>query len=149
VKLTNITGCALNPVWSPDGQSFAFVEVTHDPPNSASVKSWKINVTDGSGNNVIPISSGNDKEPLFLTWSPVPTLQANNTYSLTALGTNLNLRESPSLTSIIVEKLKEGNIINVLSGPVQADGYFWWSVSTDKNVQGWVADVSGWYILHE
>lgn len=148
-KLIDIAGCASNPAWSPNGESIAFIGIIYDPPNSATVKSWELNLMDINGNNIIPIRSGNESEPLFLTWNPVPTLQIGKTYSISALGTNLNLRESPSLTSNILEKLKEGNKIRILSGPVQEDGYYWWSVVTEQGAQGWVADVSGWFLLSE
>lgn len=148
-KLTNSASCVSNPVWSPDGNSIAFFEITYDPTNTAWMKSWSIKLMDMNGNNIISIQSSSEYLPLYLAWSPVPTLQFGRTYTISHLGTNLNLRESPSLKSNVIEKLKEANVIKILSGPVQADDYYWWLVSTNDNLQGWVADVSGWYLLNQ
>src|SRR5215217_7807604 len=40
-------------------------------------------------------------------------------------GSNLNLREEPTIKADVVDKLPDGSRVVVLSGPVAADGYNW------------------------
>ena len=66
-------------------------------------------------------------------------------YEITKAGNDLNLRTSPTLSSGFLKKLRIGDVITILDGPVQADGYTWWKMRTVDAVEGWAVDVPGWY----
>jgi len=53
-------------------------------------------------------------------------------------GSNLNLREEPTIEADVVDKLPDGSRVVVLSGPVAADGYNWYELDTDLGI-GWAA----------
>ena len=57
-------------------------------------------------------------------------------------GTNpdgLNIRADASTESKILKNVKDKTTLEVLDGPVQADGYVWWKVRPirDKKIEGW------------
>lgn len=52
----------------------------------------------------------------------------------------VNLRAAPSLNAEIVDGLDLGEDMDVLEGPVSAEGITWWRVRTDINTEGWVAE---------
>ena len=78
-------------------------------------------------------------------WSPVPSLESGGAYTITAWGSNLNLRADPTLKGNSLKKLKEGDPVTVLEGPQQADEYYWWKLHTADGTEGWAVDVFGWY----
>ncbi len=53
-----------------------------------------------------------------------------NTYNV-----GLNIRSAPDINGAIIGRLSDGDIVFVVDGPVQSDGYRWWQFSA-----GWVAD---------
>jgi len=55
------------------------------------------------------------------------------------LGQGLNLRASASTTARLVGSAKDGNVLTVLEGPQEADGYTWWKVRTADGKEGWAA----------
>jgi hypothetical protein len=61
---------------------------------------------------------------------------------VTPQGDNLNARTRPTTNSPVLTILQEGQILNVLDGPVQADGFTWWQVDTSEGA-AWTADGSG------
>jgi hypothetical protein len=50
----------------------------------------------------------------------------------------VRLRATPSLTGDVIRELKSQTTLTILDGPVEADGYIWWHVSTDNANEGWV-----------
>jgi Tol biopolymer transport system component len=144
-KVTDTDLCASNPVWSPDGNSIAFIGIHYDPPDTAWFENWGIYLINASGGEIIPILQTNEGTPSSLAWSPVPRLVIGKTYAVTDMGADLNVRESASLFSKVILKLESGDKINVTAGPAQADGYYWWQVSCENGLQGWIAEVSGWF----
>lgn len=63
-------------------------------------------------------------------------------FSITPEGDRLNLRETPSLSGAVLEHLGEGGYVQVIGGPVQADGNTWWKF------QDCFTDVIGWSVQH-
>jgi hypothetical protein len=56
----------------------------------------------------------------------------------------VNLRVAPSITAEAWPNgLELGEDMEVLEGPVNADGLIWWRVRTDVNREGWAAESSG------
>lgn len=58
-----------------------------------------------------------------------------------AEGTWLNLRAGPGTNYAVRMLLKDGTHLTILDGPVEAEGFRWWQVRTDKGKEGWVVDV--------
>jgi hypothetical protein len=57
--------------------------------------------------------------------------------------TPLRLRSDPNLNGEIINEYDPGTVVDVVSGPLCADQYWWWEVYLkDGNVQGWMAEGS-------
>lgn len=54
-------------------------------------------------------------------------------------GEDLRLRAAPSLRGETLSFVKEGTLLRVLEGPVEADGYTWWRVQSPEDRAGWAA----------
>ena len=54
-------------------------------------------------------------------------------------GGDLRLRSAPSLSGETRALVKEGTLLRVLEGPVEADGYTWWRVQSPEDQTGWAA----------
>ena len=67
---------------------------------------------------------------------------------VTKAGSGLNTRELPSTSAKSLIQLKQGEVFQVLEGPMDADGYHWWRVHTDRGIEGWCVDVPGWYMFN-
>jgi Tol biopolymer transport system component len=72
-RLTSLDGCASNPVWSPNGQTIAFVNKLYGNATDGSpVKEWTIFLVSADGKDIQPLLSGsgeNDPAPEYLAWS--------------------------------------------------------------------------------
>ncbi len=72
-RLTNMDGCASNPVWSPNGQTIAFVDRVYvDPVKRSDVKEWAIYLVSTDGKETVLLKSGSgsgNPAPVFLAWS--------------------------------------------------------------------------------
>jgi uncharacterized protein YraI len=53
-------------------------------------------------------------------------------------GSNLNLREEPTIDGALIDKLPDGSRVVVVDGPVSADDYTWYQLDTDLGT-GWAA----------
>jgi len=53
---------------------------------------------------------------------------------------NLNVRPSPSLSSSVSGQLFTGDVVEIVDGPVAADGYTWFKVESSR-WSGWTVDV--------
>lgn len=144
-RLTNDSGVDYSATWSPDGKWLSFVNTPcrNGLPGVGGSQLYLIR-TDGAGLRQLT------KKPLQYatasTWSPIPGLQVGKTLTITKLGSDVQLRLSPSLTSATLMKLSEGETILVQDGPLEADEYLWWQVQVASNGQaGWVAENPGWY----
>lgn len=52
----------------------------------------------------------------------------------------LKVRTQPGLDAPAEHQLDPETQLNVIEGPVEADGYRWWKVTDDKEVTGWAAE---------
>ncbi|MFN2166776.1 MAG: SH3 domain-containing protein [Anaerolineae bacterium] len=62
-------------------------------------------------------------------------------------GTGLNIRQQPTTYGKVVASAKEGQELEVLEGPHEADGHVWWKVKTADGDEGWGA--GDWLVLKE
>jgi hypothetical protein len=58
-------------------------------------------------------------------------------------GEILNLRASPTRTSEILVYIEDETRLELLEGPVEAEGYHWWRVHTPDGLEGWVVENDG------
>jgi hypothetical protein len=59
------------------------------------------------------------------------------------LDVNLLVRQNPSLNAGIVGSLPIRAIVDVLSGPVEADGLRWWQIRSPGGIVGWSPELFG------
>jgi hypothetical protein len=117
--------------WSPDGEGLAY--------------------SDGLSIYVMQIESSaptllaNDIG-FVISWIIIPhPFTAGDIYTITDAGADLNLRAEPSLTGVVLRMLQAGDIVTILGGPVEADGYTWWQVQAEDGSTGWVVNIPEWY----
>jgi len=149
-RLTDLPGCAKSPTWSPDGEYIAFL-ASEKTAGRPSEMGWEVFVmmADGSGVTLLADKSILKMAPDGIIWSPVPVLKIGSSYSITELGSFVNLRGDPSLEGKVLVQLQPGDIITINDGPVKGNEYYWWKVSTSGHIDGWLVDVAGWYKLLE
>ena len=55
-------------------------------------------------------------------------------------GVGLNVRNTPGLGGIIVRQLKDGDVVSIMGGPVNRDGYTWWEIPITQSAAEWAAE---------
>jgi len=53
-------------------------------------------------------------------------------------GLGVNMREGSGVTFAIVETIADETTLEILDGPIEADGYRWWHVRIEDGREGWV-----------
>lgn len=87
------------------------------------------------------LSGGQPNEALFF--------RTGDIYIITKAGDNLNVRDQPSTTGAVITQLKTGNYVEIVDGPVQANGYTWWKfnlLSGGTETAGWAVEDQEWYV---
>lgn len=135
--------CKSNPIWLKDN-SIIFIGKEY-VGNTATLRNWGVFRVSVDDFDVNRIWEGQKGFPLFLTFSPVPSLEVEREYLISAAGDNLNVHQSASLSAPVILKLNEKEKIKVLDGPIESDGYYWWHIELSDKVTGWVVDVHGWF----
>ncbi len=128
--------------WSPDGLWIAYNRQKSQIESTQSIFLAPI-----KGVQSIEIITGSESVIVYF-WLTVPwPFRQGDTYVITKEGTNLNLRQSPTKTATILRKLHSGDVVRIVSGPVDADGYHWWSMQVvGDSTEGWAVDYPGWYL---
>ncbi len=72
-------------------------------------------------------------------------------YIITKAGDKLNVRAQPSTGAQVVTQLKTGDYVEIVEGPVQANGYTWWKLNlfdpgSDGETTGWAVENQEWYV---
>jgi Tol biopolymer transport system component len=145
------------PAWSPDGTKIAFVS---DRDGNAGI--YIMNVDGSNATKLV----GNVNGHFRLTWSPAMTHRLLQHPDCTSGWTRLKaggeakvsednptpnrVRAGPSLGNNIIAQLPPGTIVEVLEGPVCAEGLVFWKVDSDLIASGvgWTAegDVREYYL---
>ncbi|MYD11094.1 MAG: SH3 domain-containing protein [Chloroflexi bacterium] len=94
-----------------------------------------------------PIIEGGTCAPLTGAAVPVPApecklepqLQAGDR-AIRGGGSYSNLRAEAGLSGDRVGRIEAGAVVDVIEGPVDADGYNWYRVTADGDLEGWVAE---------
>ncbi len=115
------------------------VTATQQPSPTATRTPTAIVVQTPTATVVLPIAG--TAEPLpFTEIAPGATVVVQGTQ-----GAGLNLRQQPTTYSRIEVTVKEGTVLTVLEGPVEADGYVWWKLRSPEGKEGW--GVANWLAL--
>jgi len=85
---------------------------------------------------------------LSITPTPIPTppplFQVGQTVTVQTIdGEILNLRTQPTRDSDILIYLEDDTRLELLEGPVVAEGYNWWRVRLPDGLEGWVVENDG------
>ncbi len=62
---------------------------------------------------------------------------------------DINFRSSATTQSAKVGILYPGQIVDVIGGPINADGYRWWNLRTEDGLEGWAADLIDGVVIFE
>ena len=124
--------------WSPDGEKIAvwFInfELSRGELNYLDVKNRKLELI------------RTPDEYLIHGWINIPLpFQKNEIYFITEVGANLNLRDNPTLAGSVLKEFKEKDLIAIVDGPIQADGYEWWKMRASDGTEGWAVNIADWY----
>ena len=126
--------------WSPDGEWLAYSYPNNPEPNYEDI----FIIPAKGGEPILVLDSPEEKS--VIGWLVIPwPFQSGDNYTITAAGADLNLRDAPSLTGVILRKLQPGDAITILSGPVNTDGYTWWQMQTADGTAGWAVNIPEWY----
>lgn len=72
--------------------------------------------------------------------APAPQVQVGVIVKVAGTeGEDLRLRAEPSLNAATLRLVEEGAVLQVVEGPVRADGYVWWKVRDQQGRTGWAA----------
>jgi hypothetical protein len=55
-------------------------------------------------------------------------------------GDTLNVRDGAGINYNRVTRLESGTIVEIIGGPVEADGYRWWQIRIPSGIVGWSVD---------
>jgi len=131
IRQTLVYNISLSGVaWSPDGKWIAY--------------------GDGLSIYLVPPEGGEptllaDDAGIVVSWIRVWSFYVGERLLITPAGVNLNLRDAPALDGAILRQLQPGDVITILAGPVEADGYTWWQMQTADGITGWAVNIPEWY----
>jgi uncharacterized protein YraI len=55
-------------------------------------------------------------------------------------GLGVTVRGGPSTQNVAMIVAEEGTYLVILDGPLEGDGFNWWQVQLDDEIQGWVVE---------
>jgi hypothetical protein len=75
---------------------------------------------------------------------PSPLFHVGQTVRVQTIdGEILNLRAQPSRKSDILVYIEDDTQLELLEGPIEAEGFHWWRVHTPDGLEGWVVENDG------
>jgi WD40 repeat protein len=126
--------------WSPDGKWIAC---------SFGIE---IHLVPAQGGNTVKLVGG-DREMRVIGWLSTyskPVFQKENHLFITGAGNNIRIRQSPSLQGMVVKQLISGDRVQIIDGPVEANGYRWWKLKVEGNgTVGWAVENPDWYAMEK
>jgi hypothetical protein len=125
------------------GGIFSYYEFTQPRNARLTDDEWRtklandeIELPGWSSNFVLP--GGQPMEVLFF--------RVGDVFSITEAGDQLNVRDQPSLNGEIVRQLSTDTYVEIIDGPIQADGYTWWKFQLSGESSGWAVEDQEWYV---
>lgn len=131
-------GFTFSPSWSPDTQFLAYAIRT----SNAQTSLYRINA-DGFGSLRLTDGSNEASSPSWAANVPIDGFISEGIDILryarvnTEYGATLNLRETPSADSRILEEFPHGTAVSIISGPVDSGRYRWWQIYSPMGNTGW------------
>ena len=129
------------------GGVFSYYEFPQAREDRLTDRSWRLSLASDppqlpSWSHNLLLPDGHSRDVLVF--------RPGDIYILTQAGGNLNLRQEPSRSSPVIRKLQKGEYLEILEGPVQADGFTWWNFRVDmyseNPIEGWAVENSDWYV---
>lgn len=127
------------------GGVFSYYEFTQPRSNRLSDQQWRAMLADGEAvrpawteNYLLP---GGEAE-FRMVFRP------GDWYIITEAGGTppLNVRAQPSRSAAVLGKLETGAYLEILEGPVEVSGAYWWKINADfDNLEGWVMENPEWF----
>src|SRR3990172_1668552 len=128
------------------GGVFSYYEFTQPRSQRLTDDEWRAKLAAGeielpawASNFVIP--GGQSIEWLYF--------RIGDVYYISKAGDDLNMRDTPSLGGEVVKQLKTGSYVEIVDGPVEADGYTWWKIQyldDQSGLTGWAVENQDWYL---
>jgi len=94
---------------------------------------WKVEWDDGSIGWVRDYDLAIYDEETFAEASGNKTIEAR----IVSSGTNLAVRATPSTNGVWLGSKNSGSFGEVINGSAEANGYIWWKVRWEDNLEGW------------
>lgn len=127
------------------GGVYSYYEFTQPRAQRLTDEEWRRRLA--SADPPLPVWAGN-----FVMTGGGPrnwlAFRVGDVYIVSPAGADLNLRERPTTSAKILGKLKAGDYLEFVDGPVEADGYTWWKVGTwmgSGESGAWVVEDQAWY----
>jgi len=129
------------------GGVFSYYEFSQPRDQRLTDEEWRARLSSGeitlpswAANFVLP--GGSPTESLFFRMGDV--------YYITDAGDKLNVRDQPSTDGKIITTLSPDVYVEIVDGPVQANGYTWWKFkiydwSSSEEKTGWAVENQEWY----
>ncbi|MBN2146425.1 MAG: DUF3160 domain-containing protein [Anaerolineales bacterium] len=129
------------------GGVFSYYEFEQPRSQRLTDDEWRAKLAAGevalpawAANFVLP--GGQPVESLFF--------RVGDVYFITEAGDKLNVRDQPSLNGTVIAQLATNDYIEIVDGPIQANGYTWWKIELyswgDPTViSGWAVEDPQWY----
>ena len=95
---------------------------------------------------VAPASADTPTPAPTATFTPTPlpgTVLASGQQAHVTAPAGLNYRDTPSTGGRLLGQMGAGQVVNILEGPVAADGLTWWKLDDRLGNVGWAADGDG------
>jgi hypothetical protein len=130
------------------GGIFSYYEFSQPRGERLTDEAWRQALAGGqvalpswAANFVLP--GGQPNETLFFRLGDV--------YIVTRAGDDLNVRDEPSLSGEVLTQAQTGTYLEIVDGPVVADGYTWWKFlvhdwSNPAPIEGWAVENPEWYV---
>jgi hypothetical protein len=130
------------------GGVFSYYEFTQPRDQRLTDDEWRTKLA-GADAPSLPAWASNFvfKGGTTATWL---AFRVGDVYLITEQGDKLNVRDQPSTSGKILMQLKTGDYVEIVDGPIQANGYTWWKFkiydySVDPMPTGWAVENQDWY----
>ena len=127
------------------GGVFSYYEFTQPRDQRLTDEEWRAKLA-SSATPALPAWASN-----FVTTGGKPAewlaFRKGDVYIVTPAGDQLNVRDKPSTNGQVLGRLKAGDYVEIVDGPVVADGHTWWQIQSffDSTLTGWSVEDQAWY----